>query len=172
MSLIFGVSCQILFNGGKLDPIFPLRGIRQRDPLSPYLFILYMEYLHFMVHEKCQKKLWDLVKSSKYGLYFSHLLYADDIILFARANSKNCRTILQTLNEFADIYKFKVNFLKSKVYFSKSVDNLSRDLLSRELNIKHNGDLGTYLGMKIRSKYKASNFHFLIDKLRERIHNW
>ena len=47
-----------------------------------------------------------------------------------------------------------------------------RDVLSRELNINHRGDLGTYLGMKIEISYKASDFLFLIEKLRDRIHNW
>ena len=169
MSLISIVSYQILFNGGKLDPIIPSRGLRQGDPLSPYLFILCMEYLHFLIHDKCQRKLWDPIKSRKYGLAFSHLFYADDIILFAKANSKNCRTILQTLQDFAEVSDLKINFQKSKVYFSKNVDNRTRDLLSSELQISHRRDLDKYLGMQIKSKYKASDFQFLVDRIRERV---
>lgn len=45
MSCASTVSASILFNGGCLDEFFPTRGIRQGDPLFPYLFILYMDYL-------------------------------------------------------------------------------------------------------------------------------
>ena len=58
MSCVSTVSKSILFNGEALDPIFPSRGIRQGDLISPYLFILCMEYLGQLIEEKCSENLW------------------------------------------------------------------------------------------------------------------
>ena len=85
MSLISNVSYQVLFNGGKLEPFSPSRGLRQGDPLSPYLFILCLEYFHFMITDKCNNKLWDPVKSSRNGIAFTHLFYTSDIVFFCKS---------------------------------------------------------------------------------------
>ena len=57
MSCISSVSTSILFNGEALEPIYPSRGIRQGDPLSPYIFILCMEYLGQLIEGKCNAHL-------------------------------------------------------------------------------------------------------------------
>ena len=64
MCCVSFVSISILFNGGSVKPIFPSRGIRKGDPLSPYLFILCMEVLGHLIEDKCNENSWVPVKSS------------------------------------------------------------------------------------------------------------
>ena len=74
MSCISTISTSILFNGEVLEPIYPSRGTRQEDPLSPYLFILCMEYLGQLIVEKCNAKLWQPIKVSGSGR-LSHICF-------------------------------------------------------------------------------------------------
>ena len=93
MSCVSTVSSSVLFNGGYLEEFFPSRGIRQGDPLSPYLFILCMDYLGQLIQEKCEENIWIPIKASRGGPAFSHPFFADDLVLFARADYTNCSTI-------------------------------------------------------------------------------
>lgn len=86
-------SFSFLINGSPYDLFNSTRGIRQGDPLSPFLFILYTEALSRMIHS------WEIagnlkgVKISRTAPPISHLMYADDLIFFCDSSylcSLNC----------------------------------------------------------------------------------
>jgi len=57
MSYVSSSSISTLLNGSKIKPFHPSRGIRQGDPLSPYLFIMCMEVLGFLISRRCEENL-------------------------------------------------------------------------------------------------------------------
>lgn len=60
MACISTTSMSVLWNGEE-GPIFsPSRGIRQGDPLSPYIFVLCMERLSHLIKAECEAKRWKL----------------------------------------------------------------------------------------------------------------
>ena len=130
LSSVSSVSTSLLLNGGSLDSFQPSRGIRQGDPLSPYLFIMCMDVLGQLVQEKCDAKAWCPVKASRSGPAFSHLFFADDLVLFAKADVDNCVAIREVLDNFCNISGQIVSEAKSRVYFSPNVDQDNREAFS------------------------------------------
>jgi hypothetical protein len=85
MSCISTTSLSVLINGERLNEFASSRCIRQGDPLSPYIFILCMEYLVWLIHIEVDAGNWMGVKTSRFGPLFAHLYFADDLVLFAKA---------------------------------------------------------------------------------------
>ena len=173
MSCVSSSSISVLFNGGKLDPFLPSRGIRQGDPMSPYLFILCMEMLGYLITEKCEAKLWDPVKASRNGPAFSHLFFADDLVLFAKADLKNCCHVREALDTFCDLSGQKVSHHKSKVYFSPNVSQSTRAELSDVLGFSSTPNLGKYLGFPLKHPGSTSrDFNFIIERVQAKLQGW
>ena len=173
MSCISTVSTSILVNGGTLDPIFPSRGIRQGDPLSPYVFILCMDFLGQLIEEECSKKRWNPVRASKSGLAFSHLFFADVLVLFAKANQANCLVIREVLNEFCSKSGQSVSGAKSRVYFSPNVGRDDRESLRDILGFQSTPNLGKYLGIPLKHPGASANdFNFILDRVMQKMSGW
>ena len=51
----------------------------------------------------CEDKSWDKVRASRSGLSFSHVFFADDLMLFAKADYKNCEAITEVLDKFCSL---------------------------------------------------------------------
>ena len=80
------VSYSILVNGEPNGLINPTRGIRQGDPLSPFLFLLCMEGLHGLITKAIRAKEINGFSLCKRGPKLIHLFFADDSLLFCKAN--------------------------------------------------------------------------------------
>ena len=173
MNCVTTVSTSILFNGEALEPIYPSRGIRQGDPLSPYLFILCMDFLGQLIEEKCNVKMWQPVKASQSGPAFSHLFFADDLLLFAKADYINCSTIRDVLDDFCSVSGQTVSEAKSRVYFSPNVDRDTRESLCDILGFASTPLLGRYLGFPLKQPGSSSqDFNFVLDRVKQKLSGW
>ncbi|KAA3460177.1 reverse transcriptase [Gossypium australe] len=86
MNCISSVSYSVVLNGQKGDIFQPSRGLRQGDPISPFLFLICGEGLSSLMRKAVQEGHLKGVKASRRGPQISHLLFADDCILFGEAN--------------------------------------------------------------------------------------
>ena len=170
MSYVSTVSTSIVVNGGASDLILPSRGLRQRDPISPYIFILCMDFLVQLIEEKCSTNKWKPVRANRSGVAFSHLFFANDLILFAKANPKNCAAIREVLDLFCSKSGQSVNGVKSRVYFSPNVDRDSREDFCATLGFQSTPNLGKYLGIPIKNPGSSSqDFNFVLERVKQKL---
>ncbi|GLU01659.1 hypothetical protein SLE2022_189580 [Rubroshorea leprosula] len=103
----------ILVNGSPTRQFTVTRGLRQGDPLSPFLFLIIAEGLNGLVSAASQKGLLDGAEVGSRGFKVSHLQYADDTILFAPAKEENVWAMKGVLRAFELVSGLKINFNKS-----------------------------------------------------------
>lgn len=76
------VSYYVLVNGRPTDDFTPHRGIRQGDPLSPYLFILCAEIFSHLLQRAEENSSLKRIKVAPTAPSVNHLLFADDCLIF------------------------------------------------------------------------------------------
>lgn len=92
MQCITTVSYSYLVNESTYGEVIPYRGIRQRDPLSPYVFILCSEVLSGLCKSAERKGLIQGVKAARGCPRVSHLLFADDTMFFCLVQLQIAKT--------------------------------------------------------------------------------
>ena len=125
MECISTISFSVLFNGGKSNFFTLTRGLRQGDPLSPYLFILCQEMLSRIIEREHATSSIQGVKMNVGGPSFTNVMYADDIMLFAKASRREVVTLNTCLEKYCDWSGQLINRDKSGVIFSKLVSRES-----------------------------------------------
>lgn len=76
------VRVAVLVNGSATNEFAMSHGIRQSNPLPPFLFLLEVEVLHLLLSKVEYVQLFRGISSSSSGLCISHLQFADDTIIF------------------------------------------------------------------------------------------
>lgn len=114
------VSYSILINGEPQGFFRPSRGLRQGDPLSPYLFLLCTEGLHGLLKSAALSGAIHGVSISRTIPKLSHIFFADDSLLFCRANVHECQRVLDILQTYEVASGQMLNKDKTTLFFSKS----------------------------------------------------
>lgn len=98
---------------------------------------------------------------------------ADDLLLFAKANQKNCETISDVLKEFCSLSGQKISKEKSKIFFSSNVSEEDYATMVQKLGINKTNNLGKYLGFPFKHKGKNRNqFQSVVDKVHAKLADW
>lgn len=141
------VSYTMLLNGETHGIITPESSIRQRDPLSPFPFILCAETLvHVMNKGELEGRISGMRLTQKCPS-IQHLLFADDSFFMCRATFNECSEFLRCLKLCCDAYGQEINFSKSAITFGIDEDPIWKIVISALLRIEKEGGDGKYLGL-------------------------
>ncbi|KAL0293620.1 UNVERIFIED_CONTAM: hypothetical protein Sradi_6926600 [Sesamum radiatum] len=157
---------------GSTHGFFPgTRGIRQGDPISPYLFVIVMEIWHVLLKLRIQNS-----DSFQYhwkcrDLGIVNLCFADDVLIFCSGTVDSVSTIREVLAEFAALSGLEVNPGKSQIILSRSVS--CRQQILETVGF-HEGSLPIkYLGVPlVSSRLTIADCRPLIHKLDCRLAGW
>ncbi|CAL1387047.1 unnamed protein product [Linum trigynum] len=173
MNCVSSVSYAVLVNGHKSSFFNPGRGLRQGDPLSPYLFLLCAEGLSALINKNEKERKIHGLKICNKAPVVSHLLFADDCIIFARATVEEAKILKEMLEDYEKESGQMVNLDKSEIYFSKNTLSNRRQEICQELNIKEVDKLAKYLGLPTMvGRSKKLVFSNLRDRVRNKLMNW
>lgn len=161
-------SFSILINGSPFGFVTPSRGLRQDDPLSPFLFILGTEVLSRIFNQESIGLL-SGIKIARNCPPITHLLFADDLIIFAKATSDEATTIKKCLDLYCSWSGQAVNISKSSMLFSKNTPISSINIIP----YKQSSSAPFYLGLPlVIGKSKKEAFQPIISKILGLIKGW
>ncbi|XP_019085377.1 PREDICTED: uncharacterized protein LOC104714891 [Camelina sativa] len=173
MFCVSSVEYKVLINRQPNGQIVPARGLRQGDPLSPYLFILCMEVLIANIRKAEADKRITSIKVANKRPQITHLLFADDSLFFFKADKEQCGVVLDILKQYEAVSGQQINFAKSLVQFGHTVDDRVRSELHGVLGISNLGGMGSYLGIhESLGGSKTKNFSYVRDRLQNRTTGW
>ncbi|GKC07706.1 RNA-directed DNA polymerase, eukaryota, reverse transcriptase zinc-binding domain protein [Tanacetum coccineum] len=171
-SCLHSARTSILINGSPTLEFSLGHGLRQGDPLSPFLFILVMEGLHLALQEANHSWLIKGVSLGNDAFNVSHFFFADDVVILTDWNTNDMKNIVRTLNSFYMASGLKINISKSNVYgVGVSKENL--EAMSTLTGCLAGSLPFTYLGLPIGKNMKLTDsWCVMVDKFKSELSSW
>ncbi|XP_019457528.1 PREDICTED: uncharacterized protein LOC109357927 [Lupinus angustifolius] len=107
-------SVSILVNGSPTSEFNMVRGLRQGDPIAPFLFLIVVEGLVGIMRSAVAKRLFKGYEVGKDKVFISHLQYADDTLLIGAKSADNIMVLKSILKCFELVSGLRINFHKSQ----------------------------------------------------------
>jgi hypothetical protein len=138
----------VRFNYEETDMLTPIRGLRQGDPLSLYLFLLCANGLSTLLLYEEEVGGIDGVRVCRNTPSVSHLLFADDSLILIKVDMNNA-TSLQWVLDCANSGQL-VSLVKSSIYFSPNTSVLLRAEICDTLHTDTEALSDKYLGLPVK----------------------
>ena len=163
----------ILLNGSPLKPFKMEKGLRQGDPLSPYLFLLVSEALVYLLRKAEERNLIEAIHIGKAKVNLKHLQFADDILIFAPRNTTCITNYFRILDVFAIMYGLSLNYSKSCFISWNPSDRLWAEETAKNTRCLHSTCPFKYLGFPLGDNMnRCSAWKPVVEKIQKRLASW
>jgi len=167
MLCVSTVSYNFLVNGVSSGSVIPTRGLRQGDPLSPYLFIICAEGLSLLLQKAQDEGTIHGCRVARGAPPISHLFFADDSLLFFKDNAQEAGEVKYCLDLYEQMLGQAVNYSKSSVCFSRNTSIEAREEVANALGVTQAPNFGKYLGLPaFVGRNKKAAFTYIEDKIK------
>ncbi|OMO64624.1 reverse transcriptase [Corchorus capsularis] len=173
MMCVRSVSYSISINGELSEKIIPTRGIRQGDPLSPYLFLFCMEGLSALLQDAARNGDIEGVAVNRFAPKVTHLFFADDCLLFLKASLEESDVVGELLSRFALASGQQINIDKSAILFSQNTPQALRDTIMQRMEVSRVIENEKYLGLPVMvGRSRRRELQSIKDRLWGENHDW
>lgn len=173
MKCITTLSYRIKVNGELTDEILPTRGLRQGDPLSPYLVLLCADGFSTLLNATESSGALEGVSICRDAPSITHLLFANDSLLLLKVNDESAHHLRQVLQLYENCSGQIINKDKSSIMFRTNTKMVERGRFMEILDIPRETRSDKYLGLPVYidcSKTKVSEH--LKQRVWKRIQGW
>lgn len=162
----------VLVNGSPTDEFKMGRGLRQGDPLAPFLFLVVAEGLAALMRRAVERNYFKGIKVGAGGLSVSMLQFADDTVFFGEPSLQNIITLKSILRCFEIASGLRVNFFKSSLT-GISVSGRSLNTFADTLNCRMMSIPFIYLGLPVGANPRSlATWRPVIEKVKKRLSSW
>jgi exonuclease III len=162
----------VLVNGSPTREVNIARGLKQGDPLAPFLFLLVAEGIGLLMSRAVSIGFFKPFVFRNSDVVVSHLQYADDTLFIGDACVENLWCIKAILRWFELMSGLKVNFGKSRI-FGVGLEESFMLVASKFLNCKRGKIPFIYLGLPVGANHrKEVTWEPVIEVLKRRLHTW
>uniref|UniRef100_A0A803P6Q0 Reverse transcriptase domain-containing protein n=1 Tax=Cannabis sativa TaxID=3483 RepID=A0A803P6Q0_CANSA len=173
MKCVSSVAYKFVVGGHEVGSIVPTRGLRQGDPLSPYLFILCAKGFSALLQDFERRGRIRGCKVTRKAPLVSHMLFANDSYIYCQASEEGARSVIDLLECFQEAWGQQVNRQKSSLFFSPNIAYDEKVTICAMMGINEAGDNSFYLGLlNILGRNKTALLGFLKDRMRKKIQSW